>query len=313
MRIFRRVATAAAALLAGWLGSAGAVGAAPALWRASSDHAQVYLFGTLHALQPQAAASWRTPAYDAALAAADTVWFEADLSQATPAAIGAILARYGVDPDHTLSQKLSRDDLARLARQADLARIEHLRPWAAALMLSVQPMLSQGGSVEAGADAQATRQAQTDAKRIRTFETLEDQAKLFADLAEPAEVAYLSQVIRERATQWPKIRIALHQAGPAGGPGGGPAGAQSGLERAWLDGDLARLGPALVGNLEAQNPVFYEALLKRRNLAWAETLTRELQTAHGTELVNVGALHMMGEDGLPALLAARGFKVERVQ
>jgi uncharacterized protein YbaP (TraB family) len=68
-----------------------------------------------------------------------------------------------------------------------------------------------------------------------------------------------------------------------------------------------------VGELAHDNPSLYEVLLKRRNLAWADKLTAEMDRASGTELVNVGALHMVGPDGLPALLAARGFKVERVQ
>ena len=72
-----------------------------------------------------------------------------------------------------------------------------------------------------------------------------------------------------------------------------------------------RFSSARAGRIE--NPALYDALLKRRNLAWADTLTREMADHPGVELVNVGALHMVGDDGLPALLKARGYLVERVQ
>jgi uncharacterized protein YbaP (TraB family) len=65
--------------------------------------------------------------------------------------------------------------------------------------------------------------------------------------------------------------------------------------------------------MKVENPGLYDALLKRRNVAWADALTRELDQGSGVELVNVGALHLVGDDGLPALLQARGFKVERLQ
>jgi len=68
-----------------------------------------------------------------------------------------------------------------------------------------------------------------------------------------------------------------------------------------------------VADMRAKNPALYEAFLRRRNRAWSDKLAAEMAAASGVELVNVGALHMVGDDGLPALLAARGFKVERVQ
>jgi uncharacterized protein YbaP (TraB family) len=271
-------------------------GAAPALWRVKTDHAEIYLFGTLHVLSPGLA--WRTPAYDAAYAQAKTVWFEAALDGADPQTMNGILSRYGTDPDRRLSQKLAPDALAQLARQVDLRRIDHLRPWAAALMLSMQPMLNQGAKVESGADLTMTRAARGEAKTVRTFETLEDQARVFASLSEGAEVRYLTDVIRERSPAKP-----LAPSAPS---------AES-LEQSWMDGDLARLGPALVGGMKVENPGLYDALLKRRNVAWADALTRELDQGSGVELVNVGALHLVGDDGLPALLQARGFKVERLQ
>jgi uncharacterized protein YbaP (TraB family) len=291
MRFFR-MAVLAAALMAGF---ASAARAAPAMWRVTSPTSEIYLFGTLHALQP--GGHWRTPAYDAAYAKAQTVWFEVDLGGADPASVGLIVNRYGVDPERGLSEKLAAADLRVLQGEADMNRIEHLRPWAAALMLSMQPVLAGGAQVEAGVDVTITRQARAGGKQIKTFETLEDQARMFASLPEPAEIQYLADVIHQRHAQ--PQRISLN------------SGASS-LESQWLAGDLARLGPGLVGALAHDNPSLYDVLLKRRNLAWADKLTAEM-AGSGVELVNVGALHMVGSDGLPALLAARGFKVERVQ
>jgi len=297
MRIFRMAAVRCAvwiAVLFGGLGAAGAAGAAPALWVVKSDHAQIYLFGTLHALSP-AAANWRTPLYDQVYAKAQTVWFETDVEGADPLVISNLMSRLGVDPDRPLSQKLKAPEVDALKREADLKRIDHLRPWAAALMLSMQPVQAGGAQIQSGADITVTRSARAAAKPVKFFESLEDQAHLFADLPEPAEVQYLSDVIKERAQ--PRRRLTRPEP----------------LEQAWLDGDLARLGPALVGEMKTNNPALYQALLKGRNERWAEQLARELALGPKVELVNVGALHMVGDDGLPALLKARGYTVERLQ
>jgi len=284
----RRLAGAAGALVLGW---SGAAHAAPAMWRVSDRDSQVYLFGTLHALKPSQA--WRTPLYDAVLARAGTVWFEADMQSGDPDTIRLLVQRYGVDPDRPLSRKLAPSDLGALARQTDLSRVDHLRPWAAALMLSMQPALAKGASVEKGADLTITRAARAESKQIRAFETLEDQARMFAGLPEDSEVRYLADVVRERG-RGPRLRL--------------PFKPQS-LEDAWLAGTL---GAGQIEQMRAENPALYDAFLKRRNEAWADKLTAEMAGA-GVELVNVGAFHMLGPDGLPALLAARGFRVERVQ
>lgn len=287
----RRLAGAAGAILIGWMGVAGPAAAAPAMWRVSDADSDIYLFGTLHALKPSL--KWRTPLYDRVLARAVTVWFEADMQSGDPDTIRLLVQRYGSDLDRPLSRKLAPSDLGALARQTDIRRIDHLRPWAAALMLSMQPALSRGASVEKGADATITRAARADAKRIRAFETLEDQARMFASLPESAEVRYLTGVIRERS-RGPRLRLPFQPAT---------------LEAAWAAGTL---GAGHLGQMRTENPALYDAFLRRRNGAWADTLAAEM-AGSGVELVNVGALHMVGADGLPALLATRGFKVERVQ
>jgi uncharacterized protein YbaP (TraB family) len=268
-------------------------GAVPAMWRVSGGGSEVYLFGSMHLLDP--AMAWRTPAYDAAYARADVVWFEADVVPIDHARLRELVARYGVDPEHRLSERLTaqeRRTLARILRRCGMrpSDFDRLRPWAAALALETRPLRSRGLTVEAGVDVAVTREAKTEAKSIRTFETIEDQVRMFASLPEAAQMQYLRKSLRDETS----------------------AGRRIPLEQEWAKGDVARLSQDIVVPMRAGSPAFYDMLLKRRNLAWADALSRAMADP-GVQLVNVGALHLMGADGLPALLTARGFKVERVQ
>jgi hypothetical protein len=56
---------------------------------------------------------------------------------------------------------------------------------------------------------------------------------------------------------------------------------------------------------------FYASFFWRRNAAMAARLV-ELARDGKTRFVVLGAGHMLGEQGIPALLAQRGFVVERV-
>lgn len=272
---------------------ASAAQAAPAMWEVRDRDTRIYLFGSMHVLQP--GVKWRTRAFDRAYARADKVWLETR-ADVDPAQVQALVDRYGVDPDRSLTEKLPPRTVATLkaALERDggsLNRVDRLRPWAAAMMLSVLPMTQRGASVQSGADAAVTRQARAAEKPIGAFETLEQQIRLFADLPEAVEVQYLDDVAAEALVP-PRNGVAL--------------------QAAWLRGDMNRLGPMVVDVMKRDRPALYDTLLKRRNAAWAEAIVAEMARP-GVQLVAVGALHMAGDDGLPALMEARGFRVRRVQ
>ncbi|HEX6858579.1 MAG TPA: TraB/GumN family protein [Caulobacteraceae bacterium] len=273
-----------------WCAFSGAAAAMPAMWVVRDADSEIYLFGTVHMLDGRTA--WQTPLFQDVYDRARCVWFEADVT-GDPAAARAVFARYGVDPSRRLTQKLSPRLMKRLTpllqrEQISYAAVDSLRPWAAAMVLSVQPLQSRGYSVERGADAMVAGQASVSAKTVRTFETVEDQVRMLAALPDEVGEEYLESVIDTQTR-----------------PG-------RGLDQAWAEGDLDALARGLVDDMRRHQPRLYEVLLKDRNEAWARTLTKEMR-GNGVQLVNVGALHMVGRDGLPALLKARGFSVERVQ
>ena len=79
------------------------------------------------------------------------------------------------------------------------------------------------------------------------------------------------------------------------------------LLRAWLAGDEATLIEATTSGIMA-DPELREALLVGRNENWIGPLVDTLE-APGRPLVAVGTAHLVGPDGLGAMLEARGYSV----
>ena len=58
-------------------------------------------------------------------------------------------------------------------------------------------------------------------------------------------------------------------------------------------------------------PLYYQKLLVQRNNNWVPQIEKFL-TEEKNVLVIVGAAHLAGEDGLFALLTAKGYELERM-
>lgn len=261
----------------------------PALWEVTGPHGEHgYLFGTIHALPD--GIRWHTEKLDAAFAASDTLAVEAaglDRQSEMNAIFERLAKTPGLPP---LGSRVPPDKRALVERalaaqhlsDKDFADVE---TWAAALTLS--SALDAGDSAN-GVDRALLKAA--NGKRVVEFEGVEPQLRLFDTLPERAQAALL---------------VAVAQEAESG------AGEQGKLRDDWLTGNVAALASESDKDLLA-DPDLRRVLLTGRNAAWAQRLDGLLKQ-RGTVFVAVGAAHLIGPEGLAALLAARGYTVTRAE
>lgn len=261
----------------------------PALWQVDGPAGERgWLFGTIHALPRPVA--WQSPAINAALADADFLVLE--IAQAgNDGALAQTFARLGTSPGlPSLADRLPparRAELLGRLKAQDIVPDDYdrLETWAAAL--AIARVLSKDSETEHGIEA--ALRAAAPRKPVRELEGGTAQLAIFDALPEADQRDLLLAVIDETAD-----------------PSGGEA-----LGTAWGKGDMATIAQEAQTGMMA-DPELRAALLVNRNRAWASRV-EEMLAGRRRPFVAVGAAHMAGADGLPALLAARGYRVTRVQ
>ena len=263
--------------------------ARPALWTVEGPDGKVagWLFGTIHALPD--GARWETPAVAAAVEKAAVLAVE--VRDLDPDRTAAILTRLATDePRPPLAQRLAAPERRRLLALFARAKVppdrfDKLETWAAALAVSRLAATTPSAN---GVDKALLRRFE--GRRVAELEGAADQLAIFDRLSERDQRSLLAAVLSEQSNPEADARI---------------------LAAAWLRGDLVELERITRRGLLG-DPALYEALAKRRNTAWVDKLVPMLEKRE-RPLIAVGAAHMLGPDGLPALIEARGYRVRRVQ
>ena len=266
--------------------------AEPALWSIKDKDSTIYLFGTVHVLRPTT--QWRSARIAKAFEAADDVVMEIEQPE-DPASARALMLKYGVDRATPLSSKLKPESYAKLQAAAQgmvpPQALDVMRPWMAALTVSLAPLLRAGYDPESGVEKLLTAQAKAAGKPVSAFETLEQQVRFFADMTPAQETQLLESTLDEIDE--------------------GPAKIDA-LVAAWAAGDQAELKRQMIDEMQRDYPDVYKLLLVDRNRDWARQLKTKLEGS-GISFVAVGAGHLTGQDSLQAQLAKLGIKAKRVK
>lgn len=265
----------------------------PLFYRITDADSSVWLLGSVHALR-----GGDYPLDDRienAYREAEHVVLEVDPAELDPAHLATValpLARYA--DGSQLADAFSDAEYALLRRHfaslgLDIAQFREFEPWFVALQLFAFELARNGYAGAQGVDAHFAARAVKDAKTTGGLETAAEQFGMFDALPGVAQKQFLLDAVKESGN----FRHEMES-----------------IVNAWRNGDEA----ALLAMLEKEfgnTPALRDTLLDARNRRWVDGV-ETLLAQPGDALVVVGALHLVGEEGLVNLLEAAGHDVEKL-
>lgn len=267
------------------------------LYRISRNGRVAYLFGTIHvgarSLYPLA------PEVSRALASASRIVVELD-TRGNGDFLRAVRRHGSYASGDDLRHHLAPDTLAQLTQALHengetLAGMARFKPWLLANLLLSWNLQRAGYTRGEGVESVLLAQARRRGAPVAELESADYQLGLYDSMNDAESERYLRATLRAL-----RDGSALRQA--------------RAVIAAWTSGDPAALAALLPDATRRGDPVAdftRRVLLGPRNVQMAEHIEQLMQGASVT-FVGVGLLHLLGANGLPQLLAQRGFLVEQV-
>ena len=259
-----------------------------ALWRLAKDGRHAYLYSTVHVGKLEWAAPG--PTIRRSLREAETIAIETDVTN--PAFSASMTAPQKPGEGPTLSPSLMNRLRAQAAKVC--APWEHLAAMPPMMIVSTLAVLGarwEGLHFEYGTEFVLLGFAHAAGKSIVELEDAATQRGALMGGSPAAQLAVIEASIDSLEDGTARKDIVT-------------------TASAWATGDLDALAGSL-GALKTAERAAIDRLVFARNPALAARID-ELHRSGGRLFAAVGILHMIGDTGLPTLLAARGFKVERL-
>lgn len=269
------------------------VQAGSSVWKVTKGDNKLYLGGTIHVLSKS---DYPLPApFEQAYQQSARIVLETDMQKVqSPEFQQAMLQAMMYSDGRDLRQVLSKETYQSLSefsasRGIPLDRFTKFKPGMVSLVLTISE-LQRLGFVGTGVDEYFSLKAVKDHKPLGQLETAEAQLAFLSQMGEGQEDEMIAYTLRD-IKQLPEQMTSMKDG--------------------WRRGDMALLDKVALTPLKKEFPDVYQSLLVTRNNAWLPQIEAMLKNQE-VELVLVGALHLVGEDGLLAQLEDKGYEIHKL-
>lgn len=262
------------------------------VWQVSDGKNTVYLGGTFHMLKPS---DYPLPKeFEQVYNKVNWLVFETDiLALENPDFQKYFQQKMKLPSGQILADKLSPKAYAELIRymsknDLDIGQFQSFKPQMISLIINILELKKLGLTAQ-GVDDYFGEKAVNAGKVLSQLESKEDQAHYLANMATGHESRFILQTLADVK----ELEQELDK-----------------LSQAWRSGNVQALYRTGIATMIEDYPQVYQTLMVERNRNWLPRIETLIQQPE-KKLILVGALHLVGPDGLLEQLKSKGYQVNQ--